>query len=434
MSNEAETMEKSTRMLTPKRRFPEFRSSGKWKSDLIADVATISKGKGISKADVTKDGATPCIRYAELYTLYGEVINEVRSHTNISPEDLVLSRAEDVILPASGETRADIATAACVMRDGVALGGDLNILRSDLHGPFFSYLLNSPLRYIIAQVAQGDTVTHLYPSQISTISIAYPSLAEQQKIAECLSSLDVVIAAEGRKLEALRDHKRGLMQRLFPQPGQSQPRLRFPEFRDKGEWEESNLGSMTTKVGSGITPRGGDKNYRNDGRVFVRSQNVGWGVLILDDVVYIEEETHSSFDATEIKENDVLFNITGASIGRSAVADFRLTGGNVNQHVCIIRTRPNRLHPFLLNQYLISEYGQNQINSFQAGGNRQGLNFKQIRSFMIPMPPTKAEQDRIADCLTSLDTQITAQAIKIESLKQHKRGLMQQLFPAPEEQ
>ena len=209
------------------------------------------------------------------------------------------------------------------------------------------------------------------------------------------------------------------------------PKLRFPEFRDKGEWEESDLGPMTTKIGSGITPRGGDKNYRKDGRVFVRSQNVGWGVLILDDVAYIDEETHSSFDATEININDVLLNITGASIGRSAVADISLTGGNVNQHVCIIRTKPNRLHPFLLNQYLISEYGQTQIDSFQAGGNRQGLNFGQIRSFVIPMPPTKAEQQKIAECLSSLDGLIAAEGRKLEALRDHKRGLMQQLFPQP---
>ena len=95
---------------------------------------------------------------------------------------------------------------------------------------------------------------------------------------------------------------------------------------------------------------------------------------------------------------DVLLNITGASIGRSTVADSRIVGGNVNQHVCIIRVKPDELNPVLLNQYLISEHGQKQIDSFQAGGNRQGLNFGQIRSFKITLPPTEGEQTRIADC------------------------------------
>ena len=190
---------------------------------------------------------------------------------------------------------------------------------------------------------------------------------------------------------------------------------------------------MTSKVGSGITPLGGDKNYKIEGRPFVRSQNVGWGELLLNDIAHIDEETHCSFDGTEIQESDVLLNITGASIGRSAVADSRIVGGNVNQHVCIIRAKQDELNPVLLNQFLISESGQKQIDSFQAGGNRQGLNFAQIRSFNVPIPPTEYEQQRIANCLASFDTQITVEAEKLDALKAHKQGLMQQLFPSPNE-
>lgn len=172
------------------------------------------------------------------------------------------------------------------------------------------------------------------------------------------------------------------------------PKRRFPEFQDNGEWSTEVLGGKTIKVGSGITPNGGDKNYKPEGRPFVRSQNVGWGCLILDDVVFIDEETHSSFPSTEIKEDDVLLNITGASIGRSAIASLEVEGGNVNQHVCIIRTKKEELSPLFLNQFLISQAGQNQIDSFQAGGNRQGLNFAQIRSFLVPIPPSIEEQQK----------------------------------------
>lgn len=207
------------------------------------------------------------------------------------------------------------------------------------------------------------------------------------------------------------------------------PKLRFPEFQGAGEWEESTLGTKTTKIGSGITPRGGDKNYTSKGRPFIRSQNVGWGVLILDGIVFIDESTHATFISTEIQDNDVLLNITGASIGRSALADTRVRGGNVNQHVCIIRTKKDQLNPKFTNQYLISQYGQKQIDSFQAGGNRQGLNFFQIRSIVITLPPKIQEQQKIADCLTSLDELITAHSQKLDLLKEHKKGLMQQLFP-----
>jgi type I restriction enzyme, S subunit len=153
----------------------------------------------------------------------------------------------------------------------------------------------------------------------------------------------------------------------------------------------------------------------------------------LEDIAYIDEATHASFDSTEIKVDDVLLNITGASIGRSAVADSRIVDGNVNQHVCIVRVKPDELNPIFLNQLLISSRGQKQIDSFQAGGNRQGLNFAQIRSFRIPVAPEPIEQQRIASCLTSLDDLITAETQKLEALKIHKKGLMQQLFPSPED-
>jgi type I restriction enzyme S subunit len=269
-------------------------------------------------------------------------------------------------------------------------------------------------------------------STFAPMLVPVPSPDEQNKIAECLSSVDELIAAQIQKVDALKIHKKGLMQQLFPREGETQPRLRFPEFQNAGEWEEEELGSKTKKVGSGITPTGGDKTYKLSGRPFVRSQNVGWGVLLLDDVAFIDEETHSSFSGTELQVLDVLLNITGASIGRSAIADARIAGGNVNQHVCIIRVKSAELNPFYVNQYLISPGGQKQIDSFQAGGNRQGLNFAQIRSFSIPLPPKLPEQQRIADCLTSLDDLIAEQTQKHEALKTHKKGLMQQLFPSPE--
>jgi type I restriction enzyme S subunit len=185
-----------------------------------------------------------------------------------------------------------------------------------------------------------------------------------------------------------------------------------------------------TKIGSGVTPRGGDKNYRPNGRPFVRSQNIGWGELILDDVAYIDEDTHASFVATELKKGDVLLNITGASIGRSAVADARVAYGNVNQHVCIIRVVSEQLRSWFLSQYLISSHGQDQIDSYQAGGNRQGLNFVQIRSFVIPQPTLITEQERIADCLRAADVVVATQVQRISALKSHKQGLLQQLFPS----
>lgn len=282
----------------------------------------------------------------------------------------------------------------------------------------------------VTQSGDGGVRIRIYYKDLTRLSLKLPSPAEQQQIADCLTSLDELIAGQGRKVAALADHKRGLMQQLFPRYGENLPRLRFPEFYDAPEWKDRELGEMTIKVGSGITPLGGDKNYKTTGLPFIRSQNVGWGQLLLDDVAFIDKHTHATFNASEIFEADVLLNITGASIGRSAIADSRIVGGNVNQHVCIIRVKRTDLNPFFLCQFLISERGQKQIDSFQAGGNRQGLNFGQIRSFAIPLPPVETEQRRISDCLSSLDALIAAESEKLNALKTHKKGLMQQIFPS----
>ena len=201
---------------TPRLRFPEFKGAGDWEWRTINEIADLFKGKNISKSDIVIDGYQSCIRYGELYTSYGEVIDEVISKTNLPLSELFMSKKNDVIIPASGETKIDIATASCVMLDNVALGSDLNVIRSRQNGIFLSYFLNGPLKYEIAKVAQGDSVVHLYPTQIGLLRVAISTAREQQKIAECLFSLDGLITAQGDYIECLKVHKRGLMQQLFP--------------------------------------------------------------------------------------------------------------------------------------------------------------------------------------------------------------------------
>lgn len=201
----------------PKYRFREFEKDGEWLEKKLGETATFLKGKGISKSDIVENGILPCIRYGELYTYYNETIDIIKSYTNLNVDELVLSEANDVIIPASGETQIDIATASCVLRSGVALGGDLNIIRSEFDGVFLAYYLNSAKKSDIAKLAQGISVVHLYPSQLQTLSISYPkNPKEQQKIASCLSSLDALITAQAEKIEQLKLHKKGLMQGLFP--------------------------------------------------------------------------------------------------------------------------------------------------------------------------------------------------------------------------
>ena len=204
------------------------------------------------------------------------------------------------------------------------------------------------------------------------------------------------------------------------------PNLRFPEFT--GEWKKCIIGELTTKVGSGVTPRGGEAVYKSEGHPFVRSQNVGLGHLILDDIAYIDEDTHQRQKNTELQLDDVLLNITGASIGRSALVNQQIVGGNVNQHVCIIRANKKLIPSFLCN-FLLSQYGQKQIESFQAGGNRQGLNFEQIKSIKIGLPSVE-EQKKIADLLLLIEQRIITQNKIIEKYESLIQAICNTLIEA----
>jgi type I restriction enzyme S subunit len=249
-----------------------------------------------------------------------------------------------------------------------------------------------------------------------------------------LSDADALIESLEQLLTKKRRLKQGAMQELLT------GKIRLRAFANTSvykqtevggipqDWNSSSIGDIAIKVGSGVTPKGGNTNYRDYGRPFVRSQNVGWGTLLLSDLAYIDDATHHSFAATELRNDDVLLNITGASIGRCAVADMRVAGGNVNQHVCIIRVEPDRIAARYIGYLLLSNLGQRQIDSFQAGGNREGLNFGQIRSIKIPLPPTKAEQTAIAAILSDMDAEITALEAKLAKARHIKQGMMQELL------
>lgn len=194
------------------------------------------------------------------------------------------------------------------------------------------------------------------------------------------------------------------------------------------DWSIASINDCSVKIGSGKTPTGGSSVYVNSGRPFIRSQNVGWGKLKLSDVAYITEEIHSSFLGSEIEESDVLLNITGASIGRCTKADTRISGGNVNQHVCIIRTDNTKLIPNLLVDLINSNSGQKQIDSYQAGGNREGLNFSQVRQLKFAIAKSTEEQTAIATALSDVENLIQSLERLIAKKEAIKTATMQQLL------
>ncbi|MCF4174468.1 restriction endonuclease subunit S [Vibrio sp. McD22-P3] len=186
-----------------------------WEEKKLGDVATFSKGKGISKADIVEDGATPCVRYGELYTTYNEVIEKIKSKTNLPVDELVLSRANDVIIPSSGETALDIATASCIESAGIALSGDLTIIRSKMNGAFLSFQLNTVKKFELAALAQGASVIHLYAAHLKSLKVSIPQIEEQTKIVNFLSAIDKKIGLANSELEKVKEWKKGLLQQMF---------------------------------------------------------------------------------------------------------------------------------------------------------------------------------------------------------------------------
>ncbi len=213
----------------PNLRFKEFQ--GEWKEERLADIADLYKGTGISKEQLSDDGE-PCILYGELYTKYkSETIREVISKTNIDNTKLVRSKANDVIIPCSGETAEDIAIARCVLNGNILLGGDLNIIR--LHGydgAFMSYQLNGRRKYDIAKVAQGVSVVHLYGEHLKGVKTFNPCLEEQKKIAGLLALLDERIATQNKIIEDLKKLKSAIIEKVFCSPNKKNPMCRIEGF------------------------------------------------------------------------------------------------------------------------------------------------------------------------------------------------------------
>ncbi|MFR5648089.1 MAG: restriction endonuclease subunit S, partial [Bilophila wadsworthia] len=241
---------------------------------------------------------------------------------------------------------------------------------------------------------------------------------------DCLSSLDERIAAETNKLDALKAHKSGLLKQLFPAEGETLPALRFPEFRSAGEWEERTLSQLGELV-SGLTYSPDD--VRDNGLLVLRSSNVQNGMIVLDDNVYVRHEIGS---ANPSEPNDILICVRNGSkslIGKNALIPEGMPPCTHGAFMMVFRSRSAK---FVIQLFQTETY-ESQVSA-GLGATINSINGNQLKKykFFVPKP---AEQQKIADCLSSLDELIAAQRQKLSLLKTHKKGLMQQLFPVFDE-
>jgi len=264
-------------------------------------------------------------------------------------------------------------------------------------------------------LSDNGAVPGLNRNDVYVLKTALPHEPEQQKIAECLSSLDEVIDLEAQKLDALKAHKKGLMQQLFPREGETIPRLRFPEFWDAGEWEVKQLGEVCSTF-SGGTPNSSTKEYYGGSIPFIRSAEINQDRTEL----FLTEEGFKNSSAKLVVKGDILIALYGANSGDGALSKI---DGAINQAILCLRSKFN--HIFILDYWRLRK---NEIVMQYIQGGQGNLSAEIVKSIAFAFP-SPSEQQKIADCLASLDEVINLQTQKLDALKAHKKGLMQQLFP-----
>ncbi|MDE3001320.1 MAG: restriction endonuclease subunit S [Gemmatimonadota bacterium] len=288
----------------------------------------------------------------------------------------------------------------------------------------------------VDQAIKGAT---LNKRKLKKILFEYPeSEREQAKIAEVLSTVDRAIQQTEALIAKQQRIKTGLMQDLLTRGIDEHGNLRSEqthEFKDSPlgripvEWSAVKLDRLASRVGSGVTPTGGESVYTPEGVLFIRSQNVHFNGLRLNDVAYIPERIHLSMLRSEVFENDVLLNITGASIGRCCRMPEIDGRANVNQHVCAIRLfGSSEATAGVLAAVLESHIGQHQITQLNAGGNREGLNYQQVRSLALPWPGDDSEFARIYSGIRQIADRLAASQFSLDKLRRLKTGLMQDLL------
>ena len=274
----------------------------------------------------------------------------------------------------------------------------------DFHGNNERYIYHFLSHLGLERFAASTGVPSLNRNFVHPHLVVIPPLGEQRAIAAVLDSIDEAIERTETVIAATERLRDALLHELLTRgvPGWHSEWKEAPGIGTiPACWEVVRLGEDTTHVGSGVTPRGGRSAYTASGIPFLRSQNVHFDGLRLEDVVYIPSGIDDSMRRSRVRPDDVLLNITGASIGRCTIAPIELGPANVNQHVCIIRTT-ERFNPRFVWKWLCTPRSQREIDDIQTGQSRQGLNYRQVRQLTIARP-SRAEQDSIVEILIAAD-------------------------------
>ena len=419
--------------LIPKLRFPEFRGAGEWSASQLIDLSHAGLSNGVFK-DPKKVGAGyKLINVGDMY-IDTTIVEERLSLLTLSVSDFQANQVRhgDIFFTRSSLVKSGIAVSNIYLGNSndVTFDGHLIRFRANTNtvAPLFAHYLfkTTPVREQLVARGKSGTMTTIGQSDVGGVMLSYPDINEQGHVADCLSSLDELIAAQARKVDALKTHKKGLMQQLFPREGETQPRLRCPEFGDAPDWENGSLSSIFETT-SGGTPSRTEAGYWGGDIPWITTSLVNFGVINGAEE-FITKNGLNNSSAKLLPKGTVLIAMygQGKTRGQVALLDVEAT---TNQACAAVRPKQG-INPYFVFLNLAGRY--DEFRRLSNSGGQENLSQGLIREFPFAYPLDEDEQKRIADCLTSLDTLIAAATQELETLKTHKKGLMQQLFPSAE--
>ncbi|MBJ6610265.1 MAG: restriction endonuclease subunit S [Candidatus Thiothrix moscowensis] len=406
--------------LVPALRFPEFQNAGMWDENTFGGVATFINGRAYKQEELLDTGKYRVLRVGNFFS------NNEWYYSDLELEDNKYCKNGDLLYAWSASFGPRIWKEEKVIYHYHIW----KVVENEgINKTFLFILLGYETERMKSCSANGLGLMHITKGAIENWKCYLPKIDEQQKIADCLSSIDDLITAQTQKLAALKAHKKALMQQLFPAEGETVPELRFPEFRDGAEWKEICLKELCERImdGTHFSPK-----TKDGSRMYLTSKNIQDGKISLSNISYISEEEHRAiYEKCPVKFNDVLLTKDGANTGNCALntinSEFSLLSS-----VAVIRGKSSLISQKFLYQTMLSDKTQKTIKDSMSGQAITRITLDKIGNFIISIPDQK-EQQKIADCLSSIDELITAQSQKIEVLKSHKKGLMQQLFPSMDE-
>ena len=401
----------------PKIRFKGY--TDEWEQRKLGEVASFYKGKGYAKKDLV-DVGHPILLYGSLYTNYKTVIEKVDTFAKLK-EKSVLSNGNEVVVPSSGESAEDIARASAINKNGIILGGDLNIIRpiKELQIVFLALNLSNGLsKKELIKSAQGNSVVHLYNSDLKSVHINYPSIKEQTKIGNFFKNIDSIIALHQHKLEALEKTKKSFLQKMFPKKDETKPEIRFAGYTD--DWKQRKLGELAEIVGGG-TPSTKVSEYWNGNIDWYAPAEIGSKRYLKKSEKTITELGLKKSSAKLLPIGTVLFT-SRAGIGNTAILEKE---GATNQGFQSIVPKNDILDTYFIYSRTkeLKRYGE----TTGAGSTFIEVSGKEMSKMNINVPNIH-EQQKIGTFFKQLDETIALHQRQLEVLKNMKTSFLQKMY------